>query len=256
MTENTSPLSPGKALTCLFYLALFADAEMATYFIDEWVGMLLHFTILIMLLFNGATVGEPSWRQFFLALGLVPLIRITSLAVPVEEISEIYWYIIIAIPIFTGSIMVMRSLEFDFADVGFNGRLWFLQLLVGIGGIGLGAIDYFILEPDSLISSLTFQEVLIPAIILIVCTGFLEELVFRGIMQRSMQTIWKWGWVYVAFVYAVLQIGFESAPHVLFTLGVMLYFGWIVKKTGSIVGVSLAHGFLNVGLFLIFPHIL
>lgn len=255
-TKSGSSFSVTKVLICLWYLAAFSGAEVITRYADEWLAMVFHFSLLFILLFHSAIAGEARWSQFLLTLGLVPLIRITSLAVPVGEITTIYWYIIIAAPVFVGSITVMRALDFNFKDIGFNGRLWFIQLLVAAAGIGLGAVDYLILEPDSLISSLTFQKAILPAIILIVSTGFVEELVFRGIMQRAAQNLWKGWWIYVAAVYTVLQIGHEPALHIFFTFGVMGVFGLIVKRTGSIVGVSLSHGLLNVGMYLIFPHVL
>ena len=242
-------------LCCLLYLVAFGVSEYVTYYLNKSSGIILHFTILLMLIINSAVAQEEAHRGLWLALGLVPLIRIVSLAVPVAEISEIYWYIIIAIPTFAGIIGVMRTLNFSFDDIGFNGRKALIQVLIAIVGIGLGMIDYGILKPEALVSELNFQLLILPALILLIATGFVEELAFRGVMQRSARGLGSWGWVYIAIVYAVLQIGHGSAGHCVFAFIVALFFGWVVKKTGSIVGVSLSHGVLNVGLYLILPHV-
>lgn len=239
----------------LLFLVAFVGVEMAIT-ANETVGIILYFVILFNLILLSAVAREDQSHRLFLALGLVPLIRIVSLAVPVGEISEIYWYAIIVIPVFVGIITVMRALDLNPADVGLSGKRIPVQVLVAAGGLGIGAVDYLILEPDSLITSLTIQKALVPALILLVSTGLVEELAFRGVMQRAAQASWAWGWVYIAAVYTALQIGHESALHCLFTFGVMLGFGWVVKKTGSILGVSLSHGLLNIGLYLIFPHVL
>ena len=42
----------------------------------------------------------------------------------------------------------------------------------------------------------------------------------------------------------------------MFVLLVSLLFSYIVHETGSILGVTLAHGFTNIGLFLIFPFLI
>jgi membrane protease YdiL (CAAX protease family) len=117
-------------------------------------------------------------------------------------------------------------------------------------------VEYLILRPEPLILALRWQEVIVPALILLVATGFVEELAFRGVMQRSAQALGSWGWIYIAVVFSVLQIGHLSALHWLFVLAVALLFGWIVKRTGSILGVSLSHGLINVCLFLIFPFVI
>jgi len=125
-----------------------------------------------------------------------------------------------------------------------------------LAGIAFGLVEYLILKPDPLIAALRWQDVIVPALILVVATGFVEELAFRGVMQRSAQVLGSWGWICIAVVFSLLQIGHLSALHWLFVLLVALFFGWIVKRTGSILGVSLSHGLINVCLFLIFPFVI
>ena len=72
----------------------------------------------------------------------------------------------------------------------------------------------------------------------------------------SVEALGSWGWVYVAVVYSILQIGYESAQQWLLVLAVGLFFGWVVTKTGSILGAALAHGIINVGLYLVIPLVL
>jgi membrane protease YdiL (CAAX protease family) len=240
---------------CLVYLMAFAGAEFVTYYVTPSSGIILHFILLLILIINSAAVQDEAQRGLWLALGLVPLIRIASLVMPVAEFSEIYWYIIIAIPVFIGVLAVMRNLNYSLDDVGLNGRKVLIQALIAVLGIVLGIIDYVILKPEALVSELTVQMMILPALILLIATGFVEELAFRGVMQRAARVLGSWGWVYVALVYVILQIGQGSVTHGVFAFIVALFFGWIVKKTGSIIGVSLSHGLLNIGLYLILPHV-
>jgi len=57
----------------------------------------------------------------------------------------------------------------------------------------------------------------------------------------------------VAVVFAVLHVGYQSLPDVIFVLNVALFFGLARMVTDSIVGASLAHGLTNVLLFLTMP---
>lgn len=137
-------------LLYLFYLAAFIIVEFITHYINVSSGIILNFTILLMLIINSVVVSEEAHRKLMLALGLVPLIRIISLTMPVVEISEIYWYIIIAIPVFIGIVTITRNLHYSFNDIGFNGRKPLIQVLIAVIGIGLGMIDYIILKPEIL----------------------------------------------------------------------------------------------------------
>ncbi len=242
---------------CLIYLMAFAGAEAVIFYVDEVGGTILYFVILLALIINSSLGTKAPVQTLLMALGLVPLIRIVSLAVPVGEISEIYWYLIIAVIVFAGILTVMRMLDLTPADVGLTrGDVPYWQIVVlAVAGVGFGLIDYFILEPDSLITSLTFEKILIPAVILLVSTGFMEELAFRGVLQHMAQSVGSWGWIYVAAVYTALQLGHGSTLHCAFAFVVALFFGWVVKKTGAIVGASLSHGIANIGLYLIWPHV-
>jgi hypothetical protein len=73
-------------------------------------------------------------------------------------------------------------------------------------------------------------------------------------MQRcAEESLGEWGWLYVAGVFSTLYIGYLSPAQWLFVLGVGLLFGWVVKKTGSLVGVTLAHGIANICLYIVLP---
>ena len=219
-------------------------------------GFVFHFVSLFLLILNSALTTTPAARRLFLALGLVPLIRIVSLAVPLEEFSNIYWYLIISVPVFAGILAVAQTGKFKPEEIGLTLRKWPLQISVALTGIAFGLADYLILKPESMVSELTWQALIVPVLILMIATGLLEELAFRGVIQRAAQGVGTWGWIYVAVLFTVLQMGRFTPLHSLLTFGIALFYGWTVLRTRSIVGVSISHGLLNVGLYLVFPHII
>ena len=132
-----------------------------------------------------------------------------------------------------------------------------LQLLIGITGILLGYIEYLIPHPEPLVGAPRWALTWLPVMILLIFTGLLEEVIFRGMMQTSsLQYFGWWGILYVAILYAIMHLGYWSLLNFLFVFAVAISFGIIVRKTGSIVGVSLSHGLTNVSLYLLFPFIL
>jgi hypothetical protein len=95
---------------------------------------------------------------------------------------------------------------------------------------------------------------LVPILILMFSTGFIEELIFRGMMQRAAtEALGRFGLPYVAALFAVLHVGYLSVLDVVFVLIVGLFFGWVAARTHSIVGVTLSHGLTNIVLFLVMP---
>ncbi|MFC1897490.1 type II CAAX prenyl endopeptidase Rce1 family protein [Chloroflexota bacterium] len=52
-------------------------------------------------------------------------------------------------------------------------------------------------------------------------------------------------------MFTVLQMGLLSLIDVVFVFIVRLFFGWVVKKTGSLLGVTLAHRIINASLYLV-----
>jgi membrane protease YdiL (CAAX protease family) len=188
------------------------------------------------------------------------MIRILSLSMPLANLSQTYWHLIVALPVLTGAFTAIRLLSFRPSEVGLSLRQSPLQVLlqgvVALTGIVFGLVEYYILSPEPLVPVLTWQRLLLPGFIHLVATGFTEELVFRGVIQRgSMEVLGRGGLFYTAAVFSVLHIGYLSWMHCGFVFLVGLFFGWVVKRTGSIVGVSLSHGISNIGLYLVFPFV-
>ena len=148
----------------------------------------------------------------------------------------------------------MRVLQFGPDDVGLQVRRLPLQIAVALTGIPLGLAGYLILEPQTLVIGLTWGDVVLPGIIFVVCVGFVQELIFRGVMQRaSGEVLGRWGILYISLLFAILSMGQLSVLNMVFMFGVAVYFSWVVKETGSLLGVSVAHGIMGLGVYLVMP---
>ncbi len=211
--------------------------------------------LLFVLCIHAAVRWDKADFPLLLSLMMVPLIRIISLSLPLQVLPQIYWYLVTSIPIFVAAFMIMRQLDWSWRDMGINGRYPLWQILIIFTGFGIGTIEYFILRPKLLIPSLSWVHVLSAGLILLIGTGFLEELVFRRIMQETaVKRLGKtFGIIYIAAIFAVLHIGYNSFIDVLFVFAIGLFYGWAVDKTGSIVGVTFSHGLANFTLFIILP---
>ncbi|RLC69623.1 MAG: CPBP family intramembrane metalloprotease [Chloroflexi bacterium] len=243
----------------LFLLALAGAGWLTTYF-DAVCGLVLYVLVLFGLLAAASLRAEHPDHRFYLSMALVPLIAIVSLSMPLEYFLELYRYLLISVPVLAAALVVIRILRLSPAEIGlsFSRVLQVpLQGLIGLTGAIFGLIGFWLLSPQPLIPTLSLEKVLPPALIFLVATGFTEELVFRGIIQRSsLEVMGTWGLVYTAAVFSTFYVGYLSWISwawwgVVFVAG--FFFGWITKQTGSIWGVSLADGLVNICLYLILP---
>lgn len=240
--------------TALVYLALIALAELLTTFAEPRIGLALHGGLLVILLLHTALVSSYPYHRLLLSLALAPLIRMLSLSLPLLDYPVLYWYLIISVPLFVATVLAARILGFSREQLGLTIRKVPLQFFVALTGIPFGVAEYYILRPEPLIANPTWGIILVAGLILMVSTGFAEEFIFRGVIQRaSVQALGRFGLLYVALLFAVLHIGYGSILDMIFVLVVALLFGWVAEATWSLMGVTLAHGVTNIVLFLVMP---
>jgi membrane protease YdiL (CAAX protease family)/LysM repeat protein len=239
----------------LFYLLALTLAELLTVWAAPRLGQALYLLLLFLLLLHTAITWVRPVHRFLLALAFVPIIRVVSISLPLDGIPLIYWYLIVSIPLFAAVFVVMRILRIRLRARALRGRGLLLQFAIGLTGIALGAIEYLILRPEPHLLIYSWDRLLLAALILLVSTGILEELIFRGIMQRAATNSLGnlFGLIYVAFIFAMLHLGYQSPADLLFVFIVGLAYGWFVLQTGSLLGVTLSHWLINVVLFLVIP---
>ena len=176
---------------------------------------------------------------------------------PISNIPQIWWYPIIYAPLAAAAVVVIRITGYRARDVGLVFKMVPVQLAVWSTGFLFGVLEYYILASEPLVTEFSLQAIWLPALLLLVSTGFTEELIFRGVLQRAaIEVFGGWGIVYASLIFAILHMGFLSWIDVAFVFVIALFFGWVVKKTGSLLGVTLAHGTINILLYLVAPFFL
>jgi membrane protease YdiL (CAAX protease family) len=251
-----APLGKRAIAALLIYLAALCVAELLTVW-RPIPGMLTHTALLMLMLAHSALTRSQVHRAMLLALTLAPLVRIVSLAMPLGNFPQVSWYLIVSLPLFTAAAVIARLANLGRRDLGLVVDVAPAQWLIMSAGIPLGAIEYVILRPQPLVAGLVVPSLWLPALILVVSTGFLEELVFRGLLQHvALRAFGGGGIVYVSALFAALHIGHRSALDVGFVLLVALLFADARRRTGSLLGVTIAHGLTNSLLFLICPFLL
>jgi membrane protease YdiL (CAAX protease family) len=249
-----------KAFFLILYLLGIAFAEWSSSQINATGGLIIYLIIMFLLLCHASFTSLPAHQKLYFSLSLAPMIRILTLFMPLVPLPQVYRYLVIAIPLLVVVFLAIKILNIRPAEVGLslNLRRIFIQIpvqgLVGLTGIALGLAEYYILSPESMIPVFTWQGIWLPALIFLITTGFTEELIFRGMIQRgSLEAIGPWGLVYAAAIFSALHISHLSWQQWGFAFLAGLFWGWLVKRTGSIYGVSLSHGINNICLYLVIP---
>ncbi len=238
------------------YLALVTMAELITSLVDLHIGMMFHMGLVLLFVMHGAFGRTDQERRLALAMTVVPFIRLLSLSLPLSSLPQVAWYPMVAVPILLGAWYIARQVGASRRDLGLvRGKLSLQLLLVG-GGLGLGALEYAILQPRPMLSEYGPTEVLIGVLSLIIFTGFNEELIFRGFLQALSGPIMiRLGPLYVSLLFGALHIGYLSVLDVAFVTAVGLLFSYLVRWGGSILGVTLIHGLTNSTLFILMPYL-
>ncbi len=250
-------------LICAIYLILVAVAEFSMTLDHPKICIISHAIILFVLLFHSVLEWDKDeyLSRFLMALLLVPLIRILSFSLPYVHFNLVSWFIIVSVPIFIAILTIMWLQGLRPKDVGlFRPKLTLRRMPIAAGvilvAIPIGVTEYFILKPNAL-PGLEATDFISAVLIFIICTGFLEELAFRGVLQyNAVRLLGKWvGIVIVSAFFGLLHAGNISPWNLdcvlAFSAGFL--FSIVRERGGSIYVISIAHGLINIVLFLIAP---
>lgn len=243
--------------SAIIYLAAITVAEVITNFTDALIGILLHTLVLVSLIIHSSVTSDSPNHRLLLSLTLTPLTRIVSLAMPLTMFPVIYWYMVIYPTLLAATFVMIRHAKYSLVQIGVNRKALFDQGAIALTGFSLGLFEYAILRPSqAIVPELTIAWGLFGFAVLLLGTGFVEEIIFRGVAQTaSIEVLGKWGIPYMAYIFAILHLIHHSPFDIFFVMAVGILFGWFVKKTGSIVGVTIAHGITNFMLYVLMPSI-
>jgi len=255
----------------LFTCIMVGSAEFVSTYFDIMLGILIHMIFLFSLMIFSSLIYRESIRtrayslrrawqiedmSYMLnSLILIPLIGIIRFSMPLKIFESIYWFIIIGIPLMVAIILLIRYMKMHLQDIGFVSNFPLIQFFIALTGILFGFFEYMILKPEALIDELIVMNLIIPGFILLIFTGLLEELTFRGIVQTRAEGVMgkNASLLFSSVLFMLMHIGFKSAPDLIFVFLVGLFYGYVFQRTRNIWGITLSHGITNIILFLIAP---
>jgi len=199
---------------------------------------------------------EPE-RGVLLALAMLPIVQLLSLALPTRVVPTLQWFMMIGAPTYVLLVLVGYRMGLRPADIGIRFTRWQPQVRVFLLGAALSVPAYLILRPEALVADPTPVNVLTAAVIVAVFGGFLEEGLLRGVIQSVADRSLARGSIVVsAFATGLLYSASLDLRYLVFAVLVGIAFGLVVRRTGSILGAACGHAALLVGQLVLLPVIL
>jgi membrane protease YdiL (CAAX protease family) len=203
--------------------------------------------VLVVFLLRWVSAGEAT----MLVLALAPLGRLTSLALT-PQYYEPATYALTGLPLLLGVLGMSR---------GFPGPMehavpaptW-SAVAVALAGVPLGWAAHALLPLPVLDDPEAALTIAVGVPVTFFFAGVLEELLFRGLILRTLERpfgVWAVVLADVLFVAAYLPV---RDPGTLVFMGVLgLAFGEYVRRTRLLAPVAIAHGLMAAGALVVFP---
>ncbi len=240
------------------YLIAVVLAEIASSRADPTWGILVHLGILGCIVIACARGENAGVTTLGIALMIAPVVRIVSLTVPMNQTNGAWWILVASIPLWGMLIGILSAIPLPARTMGLRlpnrGHIP-LTVATGLSGIGIGLLHYELVRPFQLSDELISGGIVVSIVGLIVVTGVLEEVLYRGVLQHvCQQALGRWSGILLgSLIFGALHIGQGSAANVLFMIGVGLFFGLLVQWTRSISGSVVAHSAASVTSLIILP---
>lgn len=196
--------------------------------------------------------ADPALESFP-AILMVPLLRILSATMPVKALDPLYWPALTGAPLLLAVALSAKALNLRRATLGLCLPSWPVQALIGSSGLLLGLAGFVLASSEVHVNDGGVNIVTV-SLILVVFASVLEEVLFRGLIRGSLEKVspaYSVGASSLLFTACYLGSGPILQLAIIAPAG--LYFGWCAKRTRSIVGISLAHALMKLGMLVIWP---
>lgn len=215
-------------------------------------GIIAYITVLIFLiiLFTLTKNLSEEYTRVFQIITLIPLYRIITLSIPIELITYEGYLMSTTIAILAGSLVLIHHLKIPLANIGLILKDPKLQILcIAAGGV-IGYLEWKIINPQQLGS-------LMPGVLILTLCAFTDELIFRGLIQQSIEKAQESSFIAIfltSILYTTFFISFPFSLNLLLIFLVSVFYGYVVSKSKSIIGVSISHALVNICCLVVIPY--
>ncbi|HPS89541.1 MAG TPA: type II CAAX endopeptidase family protein [Methanosarcina vacuolata] len=213
--------------------------------------------LLLSLSYSISVLKKTQIRKIYQALLLLTIFRLVNFSMPVFFERNLYSFIFIyapmAIPITLATVhqKVIYEKKRDTLK-----RIWIYLPLSILAGLVFGQVEYVMIGARELIPDLSLRNLLILIIIMVFIVGLIEELIFRSILQTSLEEFLgpAWGIFLSSLLFGIMHSTYGTPYEMAYTFLLGGFLGYLFYRTRSLPLVVMIHGSINVFLFGILPH--
>lgn len=238
-------------LTVLVPTVAIVTGESALFFGHRWSALCVYSLLLLFCLLLPLQIRQVDLLSVF---ALVPLFRLLNLTIPAFVASVVYHHLLVFGLLLPPTYLVARSAK----HIDVHPGLWMGCLFV-IPGIALGAaigyLNLLLFESGRGLPSSMDTSLLGITIAAVVLVAVIEELLFRGLLQRVLaaQIGPLAGIVLAAALYGMMYAPYGIPIQLLFGGVFGLLLGVIYERTNSLLLISIIHGMASVVLLNLVP---
>ncbi|HHV25258.1 MAG: CPBP family intramembrane metalloprotease [Methanosarcina sp.] len=213
--------------------------------------------LLLALSYSIATMKIHEIRKIYQALLLLTIFRLVNFSMPIFFERNLYSFVFIyaplAIPITLATVHQKMTYEKK-RDTLRKIRIY-LPLAV-LAGLVFGQVEYALVGAREFIPDLSMKNLLILIIIMVFLVGLIEELIFRSILQTSLEEfLGPAGGIFLSsLLFGMMHSAYGTAYEIVYTFLVGGFLGYLFYRTRSLLLVVMIHGSINVFLYGIIPH--
>lgn len=203
----------------------------------------------ILLILLAHYVIATADARVFAALALMPLLRLSSLALANEH--RVVSLASSGVPMLLAAVLAARALDLPGALSVWEIRKrsqWHVALGAALVAVLVAPLVHVVpvAHPHS---ALTWA---VDAVVVFVFVGLLEELVFRGVIQGALDPLLGgWSILVADLLFAAAYLDSGSPGYIAGMAAFGMACGWWVRRTRSLAGAAVAHGLVAVALLLL-----
>jgi len=233
-------------------------AELLIYSGNIKEAVLLHVLLLLTLSLSDMAIKDEQVQKNYQALILLPILRLVNLSMPIFFDTTLYSFIFIYAPLIIPVTIAAKHQKIKREEIGlnFDKKLCYYTALAIPLGFLLGVGEYATIRTGYLIPELSFLNLLKLTIVMVFFVGLIEEIIFRAMLQtRLAETFGTFEGLFGAsLLFGLMHSGYGTFYEILYTSFVGFIIGILFYKTKNLPFITVLHGFVNVFLFGIIPH--
>lgn len=213
--------------------------------------------LLLALSFSIAVTKSHDLRKIYQALLLLTIFRLINFSMPVFLERNLYSFVFIyaplAIPITIAATHQKVSYERKRDTLK---RIWIYLPLSVLTGFVFGQAEYVLIGARELIPDLSPANLLALIIIMVFIVALVEELMFRAILQTSLEEfLGPAGGIFISsLLFGIMHSTYGTSYEMFYTFFVGGFLGYLFYRTRSLPLLVMIHGSINIFLFGIIPH--